>query len=267
MNRERPPRSPRSGRARCSSSERPRGRSSMRCLRTGSPWFHSRRSASGRRRSLRPGRPVLDEPPERRSKRGLMGEVLRMLRGCRPDPGDREAPPGALGRSNTASPPLSQTLWRVHKSLRRIAWVRALHDCGRDAPDPAPARSAGDQAVQGPQPEPRHRPWQQQHDEEHQRDRVTGRNAGVGATPRPRHPTTPAGADRDHQHRRRWSAPGSSRSSRQVAEGRWQILGQMQKLLQTHEFHGLHHTGVPDKGKRPFGIGALLGKLNKGTQS
>ena len=231
MNRPRPPRSPRSGRPRCSSSERPRRRSSMRPRRTGSSRFHTRRpapasaSTSGRRRSLRPGRPVLDEPPGRRSKRGLMGEVLRMLRGCRPDPGDREAPPGALGCSNTASPPLSQTLWRVHKSPRQIASVHALPDCGRDAPVPAPARSAGDQAVQGPQPEPQHTPWQQRHGEEHQRDRVTGRNAGVGATPKLHHPTTPAEAALGHQHSRRWSAPGSTRSSRQVAEGRWQILG------------------------------------------
>ena len=265
MNRPRPPRSPRSGRPRCSSSERPRRWSSMRPRRTGSSRFHTRRpapgsaSTSGRRRSLRPGRPVLDEPPGRRSKRGLMGEVLRMLRGCRPDPGDREAPPGALGRSNTASPPLSQTLWRVHKPPHRIAWVRDRPDCGHDAPNPAPARSRQDQADQGPRPVPRHRPWPQRRDATHLHDRVSGRSANVGAIPRPHHPTTPTEADRGHQHCRRRSAPGSTRSSRQVAEGRRQILGQMQKLFQTHKFHRLHHTGVPHKGKRALGIRALLG--------
>jgi hypothetical protein len=249
MNRERPPRSPRSGRARRSSSERPRGRSSMRRLRTGSSWFHSRRSSSGRRRSLRPGRPVLDEPPGRRSKRGLMGEVFGMSRGCRPDPGDRKAPPGALGRADTASPPLSQTLWPVHTPRHRIAWVHAQPDCGRDGRDRVPGRSTLDQAAQGPQPEPGHRLWQQRHGAAHLRDRETDRNAVAGATPRQHPPARPAAAGRDQQHHRRRSGPGSTRSSRQVAEGRRQILSQMQKLFQPNQLHRLHDARIPHQGK------------------
>ena len=187
-----------------------------------------------------------------------------MLRGCRPIQ-SRSSARRAGSSSNTASPPLSQTLWQVRTPPHRIAWVRDRPDCGHDAPNPAPARSRQDQADQGPRPVPRHRPWPQRRGATHRHGRVSGRSANVGAIPRPHHPTTPTEADRGQQHCRRRSAPGSTRSSRQVAEGRRQILGQMQKLFQTHKFHRLHHTGVPHKGKRALGI--RTAELNKGTQS
>ena len=226
-----------------------------------------------RRLSSRCGRPSrLDRgsrggPPERRSKRGLMGFRSVISTGGRRSPADPVAAPGGLDCAKTASPPLSQIQWPAHRSLHRHCGDLDQHGFGRDAPNPSPHRQARARVVQGQGPEHPPSPQPQRHDEARRNAPAVGNAANAGATPKPHRRARRAAVGQAQQILTSALDLGSNRSSRELTERCGQIVHQVQKLFQTNQFHGLFHPGITSDHKSPLGVFALLGDLNEGTQA
>ena len=185
----------------------------------------------------------------------------------RPSPVDQGAQPAGLGCSETASQPLSQTLWPFHKQQRRLAEDHAPHCYDPVGPDQARHREAN-HVVQarpkgstGHQREPRRRQPYAMH--RSVLDELP--DEGADAAPKQHPQSMQAEEARADQLHRVQLGLESNRSSRQVAKSRRHIIDEVKELLKAHQFDGLRDAGVPYKLKGPFGIGALLCKLNKST--
>ena len=185
----------------------------------------------------------------------------------RPSPVDRGAQPAGLDCSETASQPLSQTLWPVHTQQHQLAEDHAPHCCDPVGPDQAPQREASlaVQAKTRDSTEHRREPRPRLPCAGHLIALDEPPDEDAGAAPKPHRqsrPTEVAPIGRLHHGQPELE---SNRSSGQVAESCRHIVHEVQKLLESHQFDGLCHARITHKLEGPFGISALLGKLNQGT--
>ena len=184
-------------------------------------------------------------------------------------PGDRRAPQAGLDCSETASPPLSQTLWPVHRQPPLHAADLGLHCCVPVGPDRVPGSPGVDdpptRSANGIGHRREHRP--QQHDANGRNGRVWLHGGAVDGAPRQHHQSKPAAMGPTDRSGHWETNCESSRSSGQLVQSCWQILHQMEKLLEPHQLDRLRYAGVPHKQKRPFGIRALFGQLHQGPEA
>ena len=171
---------------------------------------------------------------------GVRGNVMGWIRLA---PSDRRAPQAGLDCSETASPPLSQTLWPFHKPQRLRAVAPARHCCDPAAPDRVllnrGARVLPASSTSGTGSQHEHQP--RQRDAGRQNVLASTHGGAVDAAPTRHHQSKPVAM----VPAVRW-CPGetgfeSNRSSGQLVEGCGQILHQMKELLKTHQLDRLRH--------------------------
>jgi len=125
---------------------------------------------------------------------GVRGNVMGWIRLA---PSDRRAPQAGLDCSETASPPLSQTLWPFHKPQRLRAVAPARHCCDPAAPDRVllsrGARVLPASSTNGTGRQHEHRP--RQPDAGRQNVLASTHGGAVDAAPTQHHQSKPAAMD------------------------------------------------------------------------
>jgi len=184
-------------------------------------------------------------------------------------PSDRRAPQAELGCSETASQPLSQTLWPFHKRPHQRGEDHGLHCCGHDAPNQVPEHPGVHGLPTRPETVIGHRPGHrpQQPGASRQSGLASPHGASVGATPTRHRQSRPVVVAPTVRWCHGEAGCESSRSSGQLVQSCRQIVHQMEKLLEAHQLHRLRDSGVPHQQKRPFGIRALLGQLHQSAKA
>ena len=147
----------------------------------------------------------------------------------RPSPVDRGAQPAGLDCSETASPPLSQTLWPLHTQPHQLAEDRARHCCDPVGPDRARPRGANlaVQATPKGSTAHQHEPLPRQPYAAHRIVLDVPPDEDAGEAPKPHHRSKPTAAAPACRHPHGQPVLESNRSSRQVAESCRHVIHQV----------------------------------------